>query len=86
MFVEGPRFVIGGRPYPQWMTDRIALSTRFAEKPNENDLRELKDYGVSWFVVSERFLSTGALVESDWTKFGFIRYHEDGIAIIELRA
>jgi hypothetical protein len=86
MFVEGPRFVIGGRPYPQWMTDRIALSTRFAEKPNENDLRKLKDYGVSWFVVSERFLSTGALVESDWSEFGFIRYHEDGIAIIELRA
>lgn len=86
VLVEGPRFVIGGRPYPQWMTERIALSTRFAEKPNETDLRKLKDYGVSWYVVSERFLSTGALVESDWSEFGFIRYHEDGIAIIELRS
>ena len=86
VLVEGPRFVIGGRPYPQWMTDRIALSTRFAQKPNEDDLRTLKDYGVSWFVVSERFLPTGTLVDSDWTEFGVIRYHQDGIAIIELRS
>ena len=85
VLVEGPRFVIGGRPYPQWMTDRIALSTRFANKPNDNDLRELKRFGVSWFVVSERFLSSGTLVESDWAQFGMIRYHQNGIAIIELR-
>jgi hypothetical protein len=86
MYVEGPRFVIGGLPYPQWMTDRIVLSTRFADKPNEKDLRKLKDFGVSWFVVSEQFLPTGSLVESSWTKFGVIRYHENGIAIIELRS
>ena len=85
VLVEGPRFVIGGRPYPQWMTDRIALSTRFANKPNDNDLRELKRFGVSWFVVSERFLSSGTFVESDWAQFGMIRYHQNGIAIIELR-
>ena len=86
VLVEGPRFVIGGRPYPQWMTDRIALSTRFAERPNDDDLRALKEYGVSWFVVSERFLPTGTLVESDWAKFGIIRYRQDGVAIIELRS
>jgi hypothetical protein len=86
VLVEGPRFVIGGRPYPQWMTDRIALSTRFAERPNEDDLRTLKDYGVDWFVVNERFLPTGTLVESDWAKFGIIRYRQDGVAIIELRS
>jgi hypothetical protein len=68
------------------MTDRIALSTRFAERPNEDDLRTLKDYGVDWFVVSERFLPTGTLVESDWAKFGIIRYRQDGVAIIELRS
>lgn len=86
VLVEGPRFVIGGRPYPQWMTDRIKLSTRFAEQPNEEDFQTLKDYGVSWFVVSERFLQTQTLIESDWSKFGTIRYHRDGIAIIELRS
>jgi hypothetical protein len=68
------------------MTDRIALSTRFAEKPNEDDVRSLKDFGVTWFDVSERFLPTRTLVESDWAKFGIIRYRQDGITIIELRS
>jgi pantetheine-phosphate adenylyltransferase len=28
VLVEGPRFVIGGRPYPQWTEERIALLQR----------------------------------------------------------
>ena len=84
VLVEGPRFIIGGRPYPQWMNDRILLSTRFAESPNITDLEALQRHGVTWIFVSERFLPAGTLVESDWTKFGLIRYHRDGVAIIQL--
>lgn len=86
VLVEGPRFIIGGRPYPKWMTDRILLSTRFAESPNIADLKSLQEFGVTWIVVSERFLPSGTLVESDWANFGLVRYRRDGIAIIQLKS
>ncbi len=86
VLVEGPRFVIGGRPFPQWMNDRIAISIRFSQSPNSDDLLQLRKYGVSWIVIDESFLKNGVLTDSDWTNFGTVRYHKDGIAIIELRA
>lgn len=84
VFVEGPRFVIGGRPYPQWMTNRISLSTRFADSPTIGDLEALRDAGVSWFVLDERFLTSGVFNQSDWTNLGSIRYRRGGVVIVEL--
>ena len=86
VLVEGPRFVIGGRPYPQWILDRINLSLRFADSPNDDDLKRIRDLGVSWFFINERFLTSGKFVESIWKDFGVIRYHRDGNAIIELNS
>ena len=86
VLVEGPRFVIGGRPYPDWMKERIVLSVRFANSPNQADLESLRRYGVSWFVVDERFLESGAVDDASWTNFGNVRYHRDGVAIVELKS
>jgi hypothetical protein len=68
------------------MNDRIAISIRFSQSPNSDDLLQLRKYGVSWIVIDESFLKNGVLTDSDWTNFGTVRYHKDGIAIIELRA
>lgn len=84
VLVEGPRFVIGGRPYPDWMNARILLSTRFAESPTKTDLRTLQGLGVDWFILDERFLRNSTFAESDWDGIGSIRHHEHGVAIIEL--
>lgn len=61
------------------------LSVRFANSPNQTDLEFLRRYGVSWFVVDERFLDSGAVDDALWTNFGSIRYHRDGVAIVELK-
>jgi hypothetical protein len=84
VLVEGPRFVIGGRPYPDWIKQRIELSVRFANSPNQADLDTLRRYGVSWFVIDERFLESGAFDESSWANFGNVRYHLGAVAIVEL--
>ena len=86
VLVEGPRFVIGGRPYPDWIKERITLSVRFANSPNHTDLESLRRYGVSWFVVDETFLDSGAVDAAAWTSFGNVRYHRDGVAIVELKS
>ena len=84
VFVEGPRFVIGGRPYPEWMTDRISLSTRFADSPTAGDLDVLRKANVNWFFLDERFLKSRTFNQSDWINFGSIKYRWGRIAIIEL--
>lgn len=86
VLVEGPRFVIGGRPYPDWIKQRIMLSIRFANSPTKSDFESLRRYGVSWFFIDERFLESGAIDDVSWTNFGNVRYHRDGVAIIELKS
>ena len=86
VLVEGPRFVIGGRSYPDWIKQRIILSTRFADSPNQADLESLRNFGVSWFVIDEKFLESGAVDKASWTNFGRIRFHRDGVMIVELKS
>lgn len=64
--------------------ERILLSTRFAETPNDVDLHTLQSFGVGWFILDEEFLNESTFKESEWTKYGSLRYHKDGVAIIEL--
>jgi len=49
VLIEGPRFVAGGRPYPQWMVQRIELSLDFAENPTAVGLERLVEGGIKWF-------------------------------------
>lgn len=86
VLVEGPRFVIGCRPYASSIKERIVLSVRFANSPNQANLESLRRYGVSWFVVDESFLESDAVDGVSWTNFGNVRYQRDGLAIVELRS
>ena len=84
VFVEGPRFVAGGRPYPDWITERVRTSIRFAESPTHQDLKSLQKMGVSWVFIDEEFLHSGSFDESKWFEFGKVRYRNQGIVIVEL--
>jgi hypothetical protein len=83
VFIEGPRFVIGGLPYPDWATRRIKTSLDFAAKPSKRDLDFLRQHGVSWFVLGIE--SGSSFTRKDWDNFGVVRYETSSIKVIELR-
>jgi len=59
--------------------DRMALSTRFAESPNPDDLAELWDLGVRWFWLDR---SVGGV--ADWGEFGTVEFENGAAVIIQL--
>ncbi|RZU33071.1 hypothetical protein [Blastococcus saxobsidens] len=50
MYVQGADY-LDGLPHPAWVRDRIDVSRRFVDAPNEADARMLWDAGVRWVVV-----------------------------------
>lgn len=83
VLIEGPRFVVGGSPYPDWVKERISLCLRFHATPNSEDFRALRNFGVEWFY--DFHPSSGKVLDGQrWTEFGVIRYKNDSVTIIEL--
>jgi len=83
VLIEGPRFVVGGFPYPNWVKDRISLSLRFHATPNSKDLRTLRDFGVAWFYDFHPSASD-ALPDRRWMEYGSIRFKNRSVTIVEL--
>lgn len=58
-FVEGPRSIVGagpnpagGRPFPEWLEERIALALNASEDLNAVDLEKLRCSDVDYIVIS----------------------------------
>lgn len=83
VLIEGPRFVVGGYPYPDWVKARISLSLRFHATPNSKDLRTLRDFGVAWFYDFHPSASD-ALQDRRWMEYGSIRFKNSSVTIVEL--
>lgn len=58
VYIEGPRFVSGGHPYANWVSERIELSMRFADNPTLANSALLKVLGVNYYMLDERFTMT----------------------------
>jgi hypothetical protein len=86
VFIEGPRFVAGGRPYPIWINDRISLSQSFANAPSNKNFSDLRDFGVTWFYLDTRFLSQNTSADLiPWNHWASLEYHDSNIYILKLK-
>ncbi len=86
VLIEGPRFVIGGRPYPSWVNERINLSLAFANTPSQQLFDRLREYGVMWFYFDGQFTAGEIDPSTTWEPWGSIAYRNGQISIIKLHA
>jgi hypothetical protein len=87
VYIEGPRFVAGGRPYPSWITDRISDSQSFAEAPSDHSFNKLKTFGVSWFYLDTNFLPEDFNVTANpWSDWASIELVDSNIYILKLNS
>lgn len=84
VLIEGPRFVIGGKPYPSWATSRIDDSINFAETLSKESKEKLVDAGVSWFFLSKKFVRS-PLNLGDISEFADVMYESPEVALIRFR-
>lgn len=85
ILLEGPRFVTGGRPYPEWVNERIQKSLAFANSPSYSSFSDLKNMGVSWYVIDSNYLSDSKLNSiSTWEIWSSLEYHNENIYIFKL--
>ena len=86
VLIEGPRFVVGGRPYPDWVTDRIKLSVAFANAPTDALFAELQRFNVRWFYLDTNFITSGIdPLANPWNKWGTIAFHSSNIYVLKLK-
>jgi len=76
-FVDGPLYVAD--PRPEWLQSRANLTLRFAANPSESDLKELRRWGVEWFVADKNWPVT-----SDWSAVGTIVMENDSCVVVKL--
>jgi hypothetical protein len=86
VYIEGPRFVAGGRPYPSWMTDRISASRSFAEAPSDQNFNMLRASGVSWFYLDTNFITSELNpLNTPWNEWATVAYHNSNVYILKLK-
>jgi hypothetical protein len=86
VLIEGPRFVAGGRPYPIWITERMLLSRSFADSPSNENFRQLRNFGVSWFYLDAQFLPRYVNIEAmPWRQWTTVAYHNSNVYILKLK-
>ena len=86
VLIEGPRFVVGGRPYPDWVTDRIKLSVAFANAPTDALFDELQRFNVRWFYLDTNFITSGIDPSiRPWNQWATIAFHSSNIYVLKLK-
>jgi hypothetical protein len=86
VLIEGPRFVIGGMPYPDWARDRIQKSIDFANSPSEKSWSQLKLFEVDWFYLDTNFVISDLDISNEpWSPWATIAYHNSNVYILKLK-
>ena len=86
VLIEGPRFVIGGMPYPDWAKDRIQKSIDFANSPSEKSWSQLKLFDVGWFYIDTNFVTSDLDISNEpWSPWATIAYHNSNVYILKLK-
>jgi hypothetical protein len=87
-FAEGPRSIVGagpnssgGRPYPDWLEQRIELTLDAIETPTADRLSRLRCHGVTYLAVMTSNPST-PIERIDGTD---LMFSNDEIAILRLK-
>jgi hypothetical protein len=85
VLIEGPRFVIGGMPYPKWAKDRVQKSIDFANSPSEKSWSQLKLFGVDWFYLDTNFVTSDLDISNNyWSPWATVAYHNSNVYILKL--
>jgi hypothetical protein len=83
VLIEGPRFITGGRPYPDWVNERIELSLAFVNSPSKASVSSLLSTGVKWFFLDKSFVPP-SVMDNPWNRWATLKYSEGNILIYEL--
>ena len=87
VLIEGPRFVTGGRPYPDWVNERIQKSLAFANSPSNTSFYNLKNMGVTWYFMDTNYLSDSAISSNtSWGEWAELVHQNSNILILKLRS
>ena len=87
VLIEGPRFVTGGRPYPDWVNERIQKSLAFANSPSNTSFYNLKNMGVTWYFMDTNYLSDLAISSNtSWGEWAELVHQNSNILILKLRS
>jgi hypothetical protein len=85
VLIEGPRFVAGYRPYPDWAKDRVQKSIDFANSPSEKSWSQLKLFGVDWFYLDTNFVTSDLDISNNyWSPWATVAYHNSNVYILKL--
>ena len=84
VYIEGPRFVVGGRPYPEWVTERINRSLDFVANPSSGALQQLLGAGVTWFYLDKMGEGVTATRIAAIKSLASDRYENDRVIIFNL--
>jgi hypothetical protein len=76
-YLDGPLYV--QNPRPDWLTERAALTNRFAATPTTRDLETLIKTGVEYFVVDKVWPHT-----TSWSGIGSVRFDNKSCTVVEL--
>ena len=86
VLIAGPRFVIGGMPYPDWARDRIQKSIDFANSPSEKSWSQLKLFEVDWFYLDTNFVTSDLDISNEpWSPWATVAYHNSNVYILKLK-
>lgn len=86
VLIEGPRFVIGGMPYPVWVKDRIQASVDFANSPSYETWLQLKNFDVDWFYLDTNFITSELNpMNTPWNEWATVAYHNSNVYILKLK-
>ena len=86
VLIEGPRFVVGGRPYPDWVKDRISLSVGFANAPTDELFVKLQNFNVRWFYLDTHFINSGIdPLTNPWERWATVVFQNSNIYVLRLK-
>ena len=86
VLIEGPRFVIGGMPYPVWVKDRIQASVDFANSPSYETWLQLRNFDVDWFYLDTNFITSELdPMNTPWNEWATVAYHNSNVYILKLK-
>ena len=63
---------------PQWLTERISMSHRFASRPDKIAADYMKKMGITWFVVDK-----SKQMPSSWSPFATIAFENSEVVILK---
>ena len=84
VFIEGPRFVVGGRPYPDWVSRRIKESLDFVNDPTSDTLDQLIVSDVKWFYLDKTSPGVSTAAIAEMRSLALVPFENERVIIFKL--